>query len=98
MNGPIGKRPGEWEPAVIFPNRFPGERCSMLSPARSALTDLQGLLIIAWMMMVSLVWRIFMIRNTRVQMAAVLAVGVLLGYLAASGSLSPRRAEASPST
>ena len=30
-----------------------------------------------------------MFRNTRVQMAAVLAAGALLGYLAASGSLNP---------
>jgi arylsulfatase len=30
-----------------------------------------------------------MLRNTRVQMAAVLAVGALLGYLAASGRLNP---------
>ncbi len=30
-----------------------------------------------------------MLRNARVQMAAVLAVGVLLGYLAASGKLNP---------
>ena len=38
-----------------------------------------------------------MLRNTRVQMAAVLAAGVLLGYLAASGRLNPfQRAEAAP--
>ena len=37
-----------------------------------------------------------MIRNTRVQMLAVLAAGVLLGYLAASGSFGSRPAEASP--
>src|SRR5689334_12753986 len=38
-----------------------------------------------------------MLRNTRVQMAAVLAAGVLLGYLAASGRLNPfSRAEAGP--
>jgi arylsulfatase len=36
-----------------------------------------------------------MFRNTRVQMAAVLAAGLLLGYLAASGRLNPfQRAEA----
>ena len=30
-----------------------------------------------------------MFRNTRLQMMAVLAVGVLLGYLAATGRLNP---------
>src|SRR6516225_1892713 len=30
-----------------------------------------------------------MFRNTRVQMAAILAVGALLGYVAASGNLNP---------
>jgi arylsulfatase len=40
-----------------------------------------------------------MFRNTRVQMAAVLAVGALLGYLAASGRLNPfARADAARST
>src|SRR5438105_4741973 len=38
-----------------------------------------------------------MIRNPRVQMAAVLAAGILLGYAAASGKLNPfPRAEAGP--
>lgn len=39
-----------------------------------------------------------MIRNTRVQMLAVLVVGSLLGYLAASSQFSSRHAEASPTT
>jgi arylsulfatase A-like enzyme len=39
-----------------------------------------------------------MIRNTRVQMAAVLAAGVLLGYLAASGQFGLWQAEAAPTT
>jgi arylsulfatase A-like enzyme len=40
-----------------------------------------------------------MLRNTRVQMAAVLAIGALLGYLAASGRLNPfSRADAASST
>jgi arylsulfatase len=40
-----------------------------------------------------------MLRNTKVQMAAVLAVGALLGYLAASGRLNPfARAEAAQLT
>src|SRR5262245_56282427 len=39
-----------------------------------------------------------MFRNTRVQVLAALAVGVLLGYLAASGRFGPHQAEASPST
>ena len=30
-----------------------------------------------------------MLRNTRVQMAAILAAGALLGYLAAAGRLNP---------
>src|SRR5262245_3468124 len=46
-------------------------------------------LIIAWMMMASPVRRSAMLRNRRVQMAAVLAVGALLGYLAASGRVNP---------
>src|SRR5690349_7106055 len=38
-----------------------------------------------------------MFRNARVQMAAILAVGALLGYVAASGSLNPfSRAAAGP--
>src|SRR6266567_7904187 len=38
-----------------------------------------------------------MLRNTRVQMAAVLAGGALLGYLAASGRLNPfSKADAAP--
>src|SRR5262249_41739244 len=41
------------------------------------------------MMIISLDWRSTMFRNTKVQMAAVLAVGALLGYLAASGKLNP---------
>src|SRR5262245_2316056 len=40
-----------------------------------------------------------MFRNTRVQMAAILAVGALLGYLAASGNLNPfSRADANSPT
>src|SRR5262245_14126545 len=40
-----------------------------------------------------------MLRNTRIQMAAVLAAGALLGYLAASGKLNPfSRADAAPSS
>src|SRR5207244_677166 len=46
-------------------------------------------LIIALVMSVSLSWRSAMFRNTRIQMAAVLAVGLLTGYLAASGRLNP---------
>src|SRR5262245_51965567 len=46
----------------------------------------------------SLFGRSTMLRNTRVQMAAVLAVGALLGYLAASGKVNPfSRVEAAPS-
>src|SRR5262245_28618324 len=38
-----------------------------------------------------------MLRNTRVQMAAILAIGALLGYLVASGRLNPfQGAEAAP--
>jgi hypothetical protein len=48
-----------------------------------------GFLIITWMMTRSPDRRIPMFRNTRVQMAAVLAAGALLGYLAATGSLNP---------
>src|SRR5689334_5856282 len=62
------------------------------------LSEAAGFLINASMVTVSLVWRTSMFRNTRVQMLAVLAAGALLGYLAASGRLDPRRAEASPST
>src|SRR5262245_33992120 len=40
-----------------------------------------------------------MLRNTKVRMAAVLAVGTLLGYLAASGKLNPFSwANAAPSS
>ena len=40
-----------------------------------------------------------MFRNTRFQMTAFLAVGALLGYLAASGKLNPfQRADAAPLT
>src|SRR6516162_573331 len=47
----------------------------------------------------SLDWRNPMFRNARVQMAAVLAVGVLLGYVAASGRFNPfqRAGAADPS-
>jgi hypothetical protein len=45
--------------------------------------------IITWVMAVPLERRSAMLRNTRVQMAAVLAVGALLGWLAAAGRLAP---------
>ena len=56
-----------------------------------------GFLTIAWMVNVSVrsVGGTTMLRNTRVQMAAVLAAGALLGYLAASARLNPfQRADA----
>src|SRR5271155_4777416 len=40
-------------------------------------------------------WRTTVIRNTKVQMLAVLAVGALLGYLAASGRFISPQVEAS---
>src|SRR5262245_13654819 len=47
----------------------------------------------------SLDWRSTVLRNSKVQMAAVLAVGILLGYLAASGRLNPfQRADAAELT
>jgi hypothetical protein len=63
---------------------------------RSGEKQITGLLIIAWVMRVlSPDWRSTMLRNTRVQMAAVLAAGALLGYLAASARLNPfQRADA----
>src|SRR5262249_49839709 len=79
----------------------PGVRGVTTGPAAEACRErvLPGFLIIAWMMTLSLDWRSTMLRNARVQMAAVLAARLLLGYLAASGRLNPfQRAEAADLT
>src|SRR5262249_25056917 len=85
---------------------FPAPRSMTQSPASVSdlparlfpLRERTGVLIFASVMIVWLEWRSTMLRNTRFQMAAGLAAGTLLGYLAASGNLNPfSRADAARS-
>src|SRR5262249_43312629 len=54
-------------------------------------------MLIAGAMTVWFEWRVVVLRNTKIQMAAILAAGILLGFLAALGGLSAfARAGADP--